>query len=145
MPCALPTPVSNQGVPATLHEVASALRLVHLRLLQSTLGHLETTGSCLYACVLLQHGLQQFAEVQACVRGGDGVGDGGHRDPAGVWRGHYWVEAQDRAGTTWVVDITADQFGGPDVVVAECAVVACCYQPGEQAVVDDAVRDLLVT
>ena len=43
---------------------------------------------------------------------------GGMRDPAGVWRGHFWVRGRLADGTEVVVDLTADQFGYDDVVVA---------------------------
>ncbi len=37
---------------------------------------------------------------------------GGILDAAGQWRDHYWVEAGDL-----LVDVTADQFGRPSVIV----------------------------
>lgn len=41
---------------------------------------------------------------------------GGYRDSNGDWSGHYWVTDGD---FEFVLDVTADQFGGDAVVVVE--------------------------
>ena len=41
---------------------------------------------------------------------------GGYREGTRAWRPHFWLADGDYA---YVVDLTADQFGGPSVTVAE--------------------------
>lgn len=41
---------------------------------------------------------------------------GGYRDSNGDWSGHYWISD---GGFELIIDVTADQFGGDPVVVAE--------------------------
>ena len=127
------------GMPS-LHEITTQARSIHERLLDSSLGHRQTQGSCLHACILLSSMLERFGNCKAVtIRGGDGQGDGGYVDAAGVWHGHYWIEADDGSGAL-VMDITADQFGGPAVVVLRKD-EARNYVPGSQVVVDEHVGE----
>lgn len=44
---------------------------------------------------------------------------GGYRDPSGVAQPHLWVVGRRRGESPWIVDLTADQFGGPPVVATQ--------------------------
>jgi len=69
--------------------------------------------------------------------GGDGFNDGGYLDVSGVLRGHYWVEARNAEGQCFILDITADQFGGPEMVCAPLGQgEALKYCKGNQKLVD---------
>lgn len=46
----------------------------------------------------------------------------GCRAPAGTWHPHLWVEGRRRGAPRVAVDVTADQFGCPPVVVAHNAI-----------------------
>ncbi len=123
--------------PALL-EVALMMREVHERMLDAALGHSQTAGTCLYSCLLLRETIQRFTSFECRVRGGDGSSSG-YRDQSGRMHGHYWVEAH--GGTQhYVVDITADQFGGSRVTLLELAASLERYIPGDQAEIDDHVR-----
>lgn len=61
----------------------------------------------------------------------------------GVWRGHYWVEANVGSNVVLTLDITADQFGYPPVLVLDAHAAGAIYRPGDQAQVDDAVGALV--
>ncbi len=114
-------------------------RQVHCDMLAAS-GIVGVAGSCLYAAIVLQlmvdlHRGQPCAEI----RGGDGEGDGGYVDASGQHHGHYWVEAV-AGGDRYVLDVTADQFGGaPEVQVPIEAAQA--YRPGDQAIVDAHVAE----
>lgn len=101
------------------------------RLLGAALGHGETAGTCLFACVLLASLLEKFAGCTVRIRGG-GDGVGGYFDGK-AWRGHYWVEAVDSQGLQWIADITADQFGAAPVVWERAQECAARYRPTEDA------------
>ena len=114
-----------------LLDFARDVRAIHLQMLEASLSHRETRGSCLFACILLTETLQQFMpHSTSIIRGGDGKGDGGFQDRAGAWHGHYWVEVELNA-QRYVVDITADQFGEEDIVVLPVS-QATRYAPGNQ-------------
>ncbi|WP_425952931.1 hypothetical protein [Ralstonia pseudosolanacearum] len=102
-----------------------------------------TAGSCLHASILLQQALDKFGDCETVVRGGDGSGDGGARDMAGQWRGHYWVEGVTKDGCPFLADITADQFGWPPVVVMPLETARTRYSPGNDQIAGDAVADEL--
>lgn len=102
-------------------------------------GHPIAAGACLYASVLVAFSLRRFFPGSAVVRGGAGHGGCGINDPWGGCHGHYWVEYHASAGAAFVVDITADQFGHPPVLVLEERDAACVYRPGRQDEVDLAV------
>ena len=114
-------------------------RQTHCDMLAAS-GIAGVAGSCLYAAIVLQmmidlHRGQPCAEI----RGGDGEGDGGYVDAAGQHHGHYWVEAT-AGDDRYVLDVTADQFGGAPLVQLPIA-AAPAYRPGDQSVVDAHVAE----
>lgn len=117
-----------------------ARRVFTQLLLLSDIG--DTDGTCLHASLLVRDMLRLCAPARAdpVIRGGDGREDGGYRDADGVLRGHYWVEASSTIGARYVLDITADQFGGPATVAMSVANAHGIYVPGDQAVVDQHVH-----
>ncbi|HAF2412773.1 TPA: hypothetical protein G8N70_003102 [Salmonella enterica] len=116
-------------------EVCALMRRIFERVL-STSGLRKTTGSCLHASVLLSLALDKFAGCETLIRGGDGVLDGGVLTVSGQWRGHYWVEGITKSRVPFLADITADQYGWPQVVILNLASARERYRPGN----DDAVR-----
>ncbi|WP_227742893.1 hypothetical protein [Burkholderia gladioli] len=88
-------------------------------------------GSCLSASILLQQHLDKFLGCESVVRGGDGLHDGGAKDTAGVWHGHYWVEGVTPDVFPFLADITADQFGWAPVVVLPLVDARARYIPGD--------------
>ncbi|PLZ02603.1 hypothetical protein CY652_10050 [Burkholderia sp. WAC0059] len=103
----------------------------------------DVSGTCLWASILLQQSLEKFGECEAVVRGGEGYLDGGAIDPSGVWHGHYWVEGVSSGGAAFVVDIAADQFGWPPVVVMSIERARERYRPGEDRRTQETVDDEL--
>lgn len=134
-------PARPEDLPEKLLSLVSYTREVYVRLLDSALGAPETAGACFYACVLLQTTVNRFSDYRAVVRGGDGHLDGGYTDFAGRRHGHYWVEARAADQRAWVLDITADQFGGPAVTVLPLGYSTPRYLPGDQAAVDAHLRE----
>ncbi len=124
-----------------LLELIHGTRAVYLRVLDEALATRDTTGSCLYACILLKQTLTRFAQVPVVIRGG-GDGVSGYFDGS-AWRGHYWLEVTSRHRGAWVVDITADQFGGPGVVVLPLPASLERYRPEDQAEVDAQVEGFM--
>lgn len=132
--------LSGAGAPdlADVTKLVSDARGMFVRLLETSLSHSNTKGTCLYAVILCSTLINRFTEHTAKIRGGDGVNDGGlFIGPAG--HGHYWVEI-DVCGTPYVVDITADQFGLPPVIIAEYSSLPARYVPGAQETVDSHVE-----
>lgn len=122
-------------------EIAIHTRSILESMLSGARGTSETRGSCMYAAYLLASMLNQFKGCDhALVRGGDGEGDGGYFSADQVGHGHYWVEATV-GPDTYVIDITADQFGGPAIMIATLAESRQRYRAGEQATIDDHVAD----
>lgn len=125
-------------------EVAAMVKSVrghHEQLL--TLSKISsTTGTCLYASFILQLTLKKFGGCDVIVRGGDGAGDGGAMDSSGSMRGHYWVEGATSQGDAFVADITADQFGFSAVFFDTVDRARSRYVPGDDEVVQYAVREL---
>lgn len=117
------------------------MRGVFEHLLAQSIGVKATAGSCFYASLLLLNTIQKFCDASAQMRGGDGVLDGGIMDESGQGHGHYWVETRDSNGRVWVVDITADQFGGPAVLVEPLQNIAHRYRPGDQGTIDEHVQN----
>jgi len=119
----------------------SGARDIHIALLNASNITGGTAGTCLYACVLLEKMLNQFErEGCAVICGGDGEGDGGYLDDAGNWHGHFWIEATDDEGQRYVLDVTADQFGGPEVVCARLdQPESARYRKGNQTIADEQV------
>lgn len=103
-----------------------------------------TAGSCLYAAILLQMMIRLYCGRDcAVIRGGDGRRDGGYIDAAGSAHGHYWVEATDDSGARYVLDVTADQFGGPTMVLMPLTTASDTYLPGDQHTIDAHVAEEL--
>lgn len=126
---------------ATIREQATFLRSAFQHILLDARGTSETRGSCLHASILLSQLLCEFAGVSCRVRGGGPPMDGGVLDPAGVLRGHYWVEGHSSSGQFFVADITADQFGFDPVVVLTEAEARVRYFPGNQDLIESHVQE----
>ena len=89
-----------------------------------------STGMCRLSAMFLLHVLERELPAGGwqCLGGSPDPADedvdptlglpGGYRDGNGDWSGHYWIAD---GGFELVVDVTADQFGGETVVVAEDA------------------------
>lgn len=93
----------------TLWDIAQGSRKIHeLALTASDLT--ETQGSCLYASIALASAINKFSAWHAEVAGG------WWRAADGLLHGHYWVRAWILEAS-YVVDITADQFGQATVLV----------------------------
>lgn len=125
-----------------LHEILQGTRGIFEQVLKSAIATANTAGTCLYASVLVAKSVEKWTPFSAVVRGGGPV-EGpalGYYDGT-VWQGHYWVEVQLQGEPVAVVDITADQFGGPPVQVLAWAHARDRYRAGEQDAVDEAVRD----
>lgn len=106
-------------------------------------------GSCFYASELLHAALQNFwvpGEVGrfSVIEGGDGETDGGIIDANGDLCGHYWIRAGDTQ-QNFVVDITADQFGLPAILVLPYSVAAEWYRPGSQTTISDHIKEFGLT
>lgn len=124
-----------------IEEIVGMVRRIHVDMLRSAVGTTQTKGSCAYAAYLLTATLRQFGDCRSViVRGGDGE-DGGFTSKDGMCHGHYWVEADAAAGT-FVLDITADQFGHEPVVILPLA-EAVQYRSGCQSTVDEHMQTLL--
>lgn len=100
----------------------------------------KSAGACLHACLVVVMLLKRFGRGTPVVRGGSG--GAGALDTFGQWRGHYWVEVQTPNGQTFVVDVTADQFGHDAVIVMPINVASERYRTGPQREVDEAFADL---
>ncbi|MEG1347692.1 MAG: hypothetical protein RSD49_06520 [Hafnia sp.] len=123
-----------------LKAIATHTRMTLEAMLTQSLGHHETTGACLYASFLCHALISKFTSASAIIRGGDGLQDGGvFVGDRGY--GHYWVEATHE-DATYVIDISADQFGLEQVIVAPIGALPARYIPGNQRVIDGHVRDL---
>jgi hypothetical protein len=114
--------------------VADSARRIFEASLAQCLGHQNTKGTCLFGAVLCAKMLNKFSEATAVIRGGDGESDGGIFI-GGVGHGHYWVEAKTM-DSTFVIDVTGDQFGLDPVVVALTVDCPGTYIPGCQETVD---------
>lgn len=127
----------------TIEEIARNARAIHVAMLQSALGATNTGGTCLYAAILLQEIMKAFhKETPTVIRGGGGGADGGYRDCDGKCRGHYWVEAKTPEGS-FVIDITADQFGSQPCLVLPLSQAQKNYVPGRQDIVSQHVTQEL--
>lgn len=121
-------------------------RNAHLHMLGASGIKDGTAGSCMYASILLSKTLNLYAGWECSViRGGPGRGDGGYTDARGIQRGHYWVEATDNDGEIYVLDITADQFGGPPVVAVPADKARMTYRPGDQDEVEEHVGQMMTS
>lgn len=130
------------------YELSSLMRMVSearghfLQMLEASLQHQDTVGTCLFAVVFCSTLINRFTIFTAIIRGGDGEGDGGLLigDQS---HGHYWIEI-DVHGKTFIVDITGDQFGLEPVIVSEAGSLTARYVPGCQATVDFHVEDIKI-
>lgn len=123
---------------AEVTRLVAEAREMFVRLLERSLRHSNTKGTCLYAVILCSTLINKFTEHTARIRGGDGLNDGGlFIDNVG--HGHYWVE-MDVCGTPYIVDITADQFGLSPVIIADYSSLPARYEPGTQEIVDSHVE-----
>lgn len=104
----------------------------------------SSEGTCLYCAIHLRMMLTKFTDYTIFVRGGDGSEeDGGFRDGNGDMHGHYWVEVHTPGGC-FIMDITADQFGGNKITVCHAEEPpAKNYIPGDQLVVDGHVSEIV--
>ena len=85
--------------------------------------------------------MRRFGRGVPAVRGGsDGAGA---LDTSGNWCGHYWVETKMPSGSTFIVDVTADQFGHAAVVVMPLDAASARYRSAAQADVDEAFAELV--
>lgn len=110
-------------------------------LLETAIQTTETKGTCLYAAILLKNTIERFCNCKnVLIRGGGPESGGGYRDDRGVLRGHYWVEAETADGV-FVLDITADQFGGDPCKVLPIAEAGDRYVAGPQALVEDHIHE----
>lgn len=101
-------------------------------------------GSCLHAAILLKAMIDLYSgHPCAQIRGGDGKNDGAYTDAEGREHGHYWVEAATDAGERFVLDVTADQFGGPELVQWTVDRAARQYRPGNQDLVELHVQHIV--
>ena len=123
-----------------LTDIASKMRQVMRGILSATTDTSELNGACGHACVMLKKALDSFTGYESRMRGGDGRLDGGYFDCRGAGYGHYWLEV-DTGDGRYILDITADQFGGPPVLV-EPATGSQNYFPGNQQLVDEHYRRL---
>jgi hypothetical protein len=97
----------------------------------------KSNGTCLHASVLLKHLFDANALTRSTViRGGHGKENQGILGIDGNWQGHYWVHAISNDGNQLILDITADQFGYPKVVVSPVADSMHMYRAGRQHEVD---------
>ncbi|MNR71242.1 hypothetical protein D3C71_18560 [compost metagenome] len=118
----------------SLQELATAMRAQFEHVLEKSMGHRRTDRTCALGSILVANAVRQFTTMPATIRGGAGRTEG-LRDREGCWQGHYWVEVQAPEGPT-IVDITADQFGWPPVLIAPAAGMEGVYRAGDQALVD---------
>ncbi|WP_049096872.1 hypothetical protein [Burkholderia cepacia] len=131
-----------------IEDVCQAMRAIFVGVMIA--GEISSTkGRCLQASIMLERALDQMTDGSAIVRGGDGASDGGACDVMGKWHGHYWVEGVTVDGQPFVADITADQFGWPEVVVLPLPFARRRYQPGDDELcghaVDEQVDQMLAT
>lgn len=117
-----------------------ARRSIDPGLNRTAAGAIDSRGSCLHASLLFAVLLLKLGPGRPVFRGGpDGMGA---RGVDGSWYGHYWLEVGMPSGATYVVDITADQFGYEPVVLMPVERSRERYRAGEQAFVDRAVAEL---
>lgn len=116
-----------------IFEIATTIREQFIEILESSIKTNQTQGSCLYACTLLKIAYVQFTDFEILCRGGDGQSSG-FKDSSGVMHGHYWLAIKTQ-GCTFIVDITADQFGYPAIIV-ENETSSIAYIPGDQENID---------
>lgn len=130
----------NEDKLSEIKRLALSSRELFLELLQMSINIKDTKGACLYASVMCSLILNKFTDATVIVRGGDGESDGG-LFVDGVGHGHYWLEA-DINGDLYIVDVTADQFGLPPIIVERIEVMSRIYVSGCQETVDEHFLEL---
>jgi len=103
----------------------------------------ETSGTCLYAAILLSNSINKFTNSEAIVCGGGPDEGAGIRDKNGGKKGHYWVEGKTESGVKFIADISSDQFDYPPVVVIHESQGRVRYFPGNQETIDQHVKEEL--
>lgn len=109
-------------------------------MLGHSIGSTTTKGTCLYAAFLCAQVIRKFSGFPTRIRGGDGELKKGI-NIQGACHGYYRTEVSVN-GYRYIVDITADQFGLPPVIVVDVVEDYLRYSPGLQAAVDAHVNDL---
>jgi hypothetical protein len=136
--------VTTMGKPtdelSSLILIVSEARGHFLQMLEASVQHQDTKGTCLFAVVFCSTLINRYTSFTAIIRGGDGEGDGGLLI-GDQNHGHYWIEI-DVHGQTFIVDITGDQFGLEPVIVSAAGALTAKYIPGCQATVDEHVSDM---
>jgi hypothetical protein len=125
--------------PPNLREIAETMHAQLLRSVHAATGTYQLDGTCVFGSLLVLAAVKNFARQEACIRGGSGENDGA-LDSSGKWRGHYWVEVLAPEPT--IIDITAGQFGWPDVLVCPAKDLDDRYRPGYQGLVDEHVAEV---
>lgn len=127
-----------------LVEIATTLRrAIEPGLKCDAEGRPISAGACLHASVMLAGWVSKFGGGRGRVRGGDGdLGQGARTSDGLRFVGHYWCEASFDDGAVYFIDITADQLGHPEVVVALESELDGRYIAGRQDVVDEAAIEL---
>lgn len=127
----------------SVRELASSARLIFTRLFQYCPEVTSTRGTCAYASFMAKEMISKFSDYECHARGGDGKNDGGYFDEKGNGHGHYWVEVVTPTGN-FVVDLTADQFDGAEVVV-EPAEGNQKYVAGNQQLVESHFAEIAIS
>lgn len=122
-----------------VQDIAEMTRQMFVSILKDS-GYQRTAGSCLHASYLCWSLISKFADLTCRIVGGGGEGFGGIIVD-GKAHGHYWVEVMIDE-QCYIVDITADQFGLPEVIVAPAAEAPATYQPDDQLAVNAHVAEL---
>ena len=126
-----------------LYVAVGRLRELLVGLLSHSLGTGATEGACLHAAYLVRESLPILVPgASVAVKGGAGGKAGGCRDSAGLVRGHYWNQVTLPDHTTWLVDVTADQFGLPPTICEPLDRSQHTHRPGDQVLVDAHVAEL---
>lgn len=120
--------------------IATEMRTVFLGMLIRSIQTTNTSGSCVFACIFLKSMFDKFTNFNTSYRGGDGTGDGGYIDSKGNYHGHYWLDVSAN-NDSYIVDITADQFGDSPVVVSSLSKTNQ-YIAGDQQIVDQQFEEL---
>lgn len=97
--------------------IAQNTRKIFEEMLDHSIGSATTKGTCLYAAFLCAEVIRKFSGFPTRIRGGDGEFKKGI-NIQGSCHGHYWTEVSVN-GCRYIVDITADQFGLPPVLVVD--------------------------
>ena len=127
---------------ALVFDIAATIREHFLRILESSIKTKQTKGSCLYACALLKTAYSQFTDFKVLCRGGDGI-TSGFRASSRELHGHYWLAVKTQTDT-FIVDITADQFGYPAIIVEE-EHSSLAYLSGDQENIDEHFESFLLS